>query len=155
MQISYLADYPEFILPLAEGRLEQYRELLPNYTLGTHVRKLEAHLNRDSLPIAWVAHSDNSALGTAALRVCDLEGREDLTPWLGGVYVLPKFRRRGIGTALSDVVERKAATLGVRTLYLFTLDQQHWYGELGWLPFQPCKWCGQPGDIMVKSLGAA
>jgi GNAT superfamily N-acetyltransferase len=152
MRISYLADHPEFIEPIAKARLEHYRELLPDYTLETHVKKLEAHLNRDTLPIAWVAHSENEAFGMSALRPHDLEGREDLTPWLGGVYVFPQFRRRGIGTALCRVVERQAAALGFRTLYLFTLDRQNWYGALGWQSLEPCTWCGRPGDIMVKSL---
>ena len=151
MHLSYLADHPEFIVPLAQGRLEHYRDLLPDYTLETHMNKLKTHLNYDSLPIAWVAYSDSNVFGMAALRVHDLDGREDLTPWLGAVYVLPQFRRHGIGTALCKVVEQKAATLGVRTLYLFTLDKRRWYNSLGWLDFEPCTWCGQPGDIMVKS----
>ena len=155
MRISYLTDHPEFILPLAEGRFEHFRDLLPDYTLEMHVRKLEAHMNRDALPIAWVSHSNTEVFGTAALRPDDLEGREDLTPWLGGVYVLPQFRRRGIGTALCGTVERNATARGVHTLYLFTLDKQPWYGALGWAPFQPCTWRGQRGDIMVKSLDAA
>jgi GNAT superfamily N-acetyltransferase len=54
-------------------------------------------MNRDELPIAWVAHANGQLLGTAALRVHDLEGREDLTPWLGGVFVDSEFRGRGIG----------------------------------------------------------
>ncbi len=80
MHISYLADYPEYILPLAQGRLEHYRDLLPDYTVETHVNKLKAHMNYDSLPIASVAHSDGEVFGMAALRVHDLDGREDLTP---------------------------------------------------------------------------
>ena len=155
MRMSYLSDHPEFIHPLAQGRLEHFRNLLADHTLETHVATLQAHMNRDVLPIAWVAHSDTEAFGTAALRVHDLEGREDLTPWLGGVYVLPQFRRRGIGTALCAEVERKAAALGVRILYLFTLDRQGWYSALGWTRFEACTWRGCPGDIMVKSPARA
>ena len=65
-------------------------------------------MNRDQLPIAWVAHANGQLLGTAALRVHDLEGREDLTPWLGGVFVGSQFRRRGIGAALCATVEEAA-----------------------------------------------
>ena len=155
MRISYLADHPEFIASLARGRFEHYRDLLPEYTLQTHITKLQAHLNRDALPIAWVAHADGHALGTAALRTHDLDGREDLTPWLGAVYVLPEFRRRGVGTALCATVEGKARELRVHTLYLFTLDRQPWYVTLGWVPFQSCTWRGCAGDIMVKTLDAA
>ena len=82
----------------------------------------------------------------------DLEGREDLTPWLGGVFVLPAFRRQGIGSALCAAVEEHAQRTGVKTLYLFTLDQQSMYARLGWRHFDPCVWRGFKGDIMVKRL---
>jgi N-acetylglutamate synthase-like GNAT family acetyltransferase len=155
MHISYLTERPEFIPALAQALLDHYRDILTDDTIGTRVAKLQAHMNRDVLPISWVAHSDTEVFGTASLRIHDLEGREDLTPWLGGVYVLPQFRRRGIGAALCATVEGKATGLGVRTVYLFTLDRQRWYSTLGWNLFEPCTWRGRRGDIMVKSLHAA
>jgi len=104
------------------------------------------------LPIAWVAHANGQLLGTAALRVHDLEGREDLTPWLGGVLVGSRFRRRGIGAALCATVEEAARSRGIQTLYLFTLDKQAWYLRQGWTVFAPCVWHERPGDIMSKEL---
>jgi N-acetylglutamate synthase-like GNAT family acetyltransferase len=93
--------------------------------------------------------------GTAALRVQDFEGRENLTPWLGGLLVTAQFRRRGIGSALCRVVEEKARALGVQTLYLFTLDKQAWFAATGWIMSEPCSWRGHPGNIMKKQLYAA
>ena len=112
-------------------------------------------MNRDKLPIAWVAHANGQLLGTAALRVHDLEGREDLTPWLGGVFVGSHFRRRGIGAALCAAVEDEARSRGIQTLYLFTLDKQAWYSRLGWTAIGPCVWQERPGDIMCKQLQTA
>jgi N-acetylglutamate synthase-like GNAT family acetyltransferase len=112
-------------------------------------------MNRDKLPIAWIAHANGQLLGTAALRVHDLEGREDLTPWLAGVFVGPQFRRRGIGTALCATVEKAARSRGIQTLYLFTLDKQAWYSRLGWSVIGPCVWHQRPGDIMCKQLHTA
>lgn len=97
-------------------------------------------MNRDKLPIAWVAHANGQLLGTAALRVHDLQGREDLTPWLGGVFVGSHFRRHGIGAALCATVEAEARSRGIQTLYLFTLDKQAWYSRLGWTELAPCVW---------------
>jgi len=154
VQVSYLSEHPEFIPTLASALLAHYGDLLPEDSFETRAEKLRRHLNRDSLPIAWVAHSEAGVAGTAALRVHDLEGREDLTPWLGGVYVLPEHRRRGVGAALCATVERKAASLGVQTLYLFTLDRQTWYADMGWRPFDHCTWRGQAGAIMRKQLDA-
>jgi N-acetylglutamate synthase-like GNAT family acetyltransferase len=109
-------------------------------------------MNRDELPIAWVAHANGKLLGTAALRVHDLEGREDLTPWLGGVFVASQFRRRGIGAALCATVEEAAQSRGIQTLYLFTLDKQEWYLRQGWTLLAPCVWHERSGDIMSKTL---
>jgi N-acetylglutamate synthase-like GNAT family acetyltransferase len=108
-------------------------------------------MNRDKLPIAWVAHASGQLLGSAALRVHDLEGREDLTPWLGGVFVGSHFRRRGIGAAaLCATVEDEARSRGIQTLYLFTLDKQAWYSRLGWTVLAPCVWHQWPVDTMRK-----
>jgi N-acetylglutamate synthase-like GNAT family acetyltransferase len=151
MQISRLIDQPQFIETLAPWIWEHWRPILTEDTLQDRIAKLQSHLNSNTLPMAWVAHDGSNALGTAALRVHDLPGREDLTPWLGGVFVDPQFRHQGIGTELCKVVAQNAVTLfGIETLYLFTLDQQAWYESLGWKLKEPCSWCGQPGAIMFK-----
>ena len=150
--ISYLIEHPEYIPELAQWLFEQWGSTLGEETPDARIEKLEAHMNRDRLPIAWVAHANGQLLGTAALRVHDLEGREDLTPWLGGVFVRSHFRRQGIGAALCDAVEDKARSRAIHTLYLFTLDKQAWYSRLGWSILGPCVWQQRSGDIMCKRL---
>jgi len=140
---------------LASALLEHHRDVMPEDTLETRASKLRMHLNRDALPIAWVAHSEAGVAGIAALRVNNLERREDLTPWLGGVYLLSEHRGRGVCTTLCATVEQKAASLGVHTLYLFTIDRQAWYANMGWRLFAYCSWRGQQGDIMQKQRDAA
>ena len=155
VRISYLIDYPEYVPQLAQWLFEQWGSILGEKTLQARIKKLNAHINRDQLPIAWVAHANGQLLGTASLRVHDLEGREDLTPWLGGVFVGAQFRRRGIGAALGATVEVAARTRGIHTLYLFTLDTQAWYLRQGWTVLAPCVWHERPGDIMSKTLQSA
>src|SRR5437016_13678318 len=92
---------------------------------------------------------------TPALRVHDLEGREDLSPWFGGVFVGSHFRRQGIGSALCATVEDGARSREIQTLYLFTLDKQAWYSRLGWTVLGPCVWQQRPGEIMRKQLQRA
>ncbi|MGH8583542.1 MAG: hypothetical protein ACREWG_12315, partial [Gammaproteobacteria bacterium] len=58
MHISYLADHPEFIMTLVRWSLEQWRFVLPEDTAATRTAKFQSHLNRDVLPVAWVAHCD-------------------------------------------------------------------------------------------------
>jgi GNAT superfamily N-acetyltransferase len=153
--ISYVADQPTLADQLVPGLVEHWASIIPGYTADARSAKFRAHMNRDRLPIAWVAHDGGKALGTAALRVCDLEGREDLTPWLGGVYVAPQFRGRGIASALCAVVEHKARQLGASVLYLFTTDQSGLYAQLGWKFFEHIQWHGHDGEIMVKHFGGA
>mgnify|MGYP000966310126 CR=1 FL=1 len=156
MNISLLADHPEFIETLAPWVAKHWRPILTHTTAESCAAKFQTHLNSTMLPIAWVAHQGTKVCGTASLRVHDLPGREDLTPWLGGIYVASEFRNRGIGGALCAVAEQQAKSLfGVTTLYLFTLDRQDWYGKLGWRTFEPCTWCGRAGDIMLKELRGA
>src|SRR6266480_1250653 len=108
VRISYLIHHPEYIPQLAQWLFEQWGPVLGEKNLEVRIKKLQAHMNRDELPIAWVAHANGQLLGTAALRVHHLEGREDLTPWLGGVFVGPQFRRQGIGAALCAAGENQA-----------------------------------------------
>ena len=155
VRISYLIDHPDYIPLLAQWLFEQWDAILGEKTTETRIKKLKAHMNRDQLPIAWVAHANGQLLGTAALRVHDLEEREDLTPWLGGVFVASQFRRRGLGAALCTTVEEAARSRGIQTLYLFTLDKQQWYLRQGWTLLAPCVWHELPGDIMSKRLQPA
>jgi N-acetylglutamate synthase-like GNAT family acetyltransferase len=152
LRIGYLIDHPEYMPQLAQWLFEQWGGILREKTPEIRIRKLKAHMNRDQLPIAWVAHANGQLLGTAALRVHDLEGHEDLTPWLGGVFVGSQFRHRGIGGVLCATVEEVAQSQGIETLYLFTLDKQEWYLRQGWKVLAPCVWHERPGDIMSKVL---
>ena len=95
VRISYLIEHPEYIPQLAQWLFEQWDTILGEKTPKARIEKLKAHMNRDELPIAWVAHANGQLLGTAALRVGDLEGREDLTPWLGGVICRLTFSSSG------------------------------------------------------------
>jgi len=155
VQISYLVEHTQYIPQLAQWLFEEWGPILGEKTPEARIKKVKAHVNRDELPIAWVAHANGQVLGTASLRVHDLEGREDLTPWLGGVFVGSKFRRRGIGEALCVTVENAARLRGVQILYLFTLDKQAWYSRQGWTVLAPCVWHKRTGEIMSKRLQTA
>ena len=153
MEISYLADYPEFIDTLAPWVFAHWQPILGDVSPAARVAKFRTHLNKASLPIALVAHDKDEVFGTASLRVHDLPGREDLSPWLGGVFVGEEYRGQGIGRRLCAAVEDKAkAMFPGQMLYLFTLDRQQWYQDQGWSLREACSWCGRDGVIMDKRL---
>jgi N-acetylglutamate synthase-like GNAT family acetyltransferase len=155
MELSYLEDHPEFIPVLAPPIVSHYESMDPEENIKSRTAKLRLHMNKNNLPIAWVAHSNAEVFGMAALRVHDLEGREDLTPWLAGVFVRSEHRRRGIASALCRVVEEKAWSMGFETLFLFTTDQQSLYSRLGWQLWQEGAWQGNRVDIMIKTRATA
>ena len=150
MHISYLADRPELASQLIPELLEHWSYIFPDQTAAGRAAKFKAHENHDELPIAWIAHDGDMALGTAALRKADLEGRADLGPWLGGVFVSSRHRGRGIATELCRVVEAKAYALRVSRLYLFTHGQESFYERLGWITLEPVVWHGHRCSIMSK-----
>jgi GNAT superfamily N-acetyltransferase len=133
VRISYLTEHPEYIPQLAQWLFEQWDAILGEETPDARINKLKAHMNRDKLPIAWIAHANGQLLGTAALRVHDLDGREDLTPWLAGVFVGSRFRRQGIGAALCAAVEdelaRERATLCICSRLTSRRGIHAWAGQ--------------------------
>ena len=150
MQIDLLADRPADIDVLVSPMFEYWRRVPTDDTLEARRGRLQGHLNRTHLPMAWVAHDKGVVLGTAALRVTDLPGFDHLTPWLGGVFVLPEHQSRGIGAALCRHVESCAAQMGHAQLYLFTLDRQSLYKRLGWRCLLKGSWQGLDADVMTR-----
>lgn len=151
MRISFLADYPDFVLQLAPEISEHWRHVLTDETIEIREEKLRQHMNKIELPLALVVHQDGEVLGTAALRANELEGYEHLSPWLGGVFVRRPYRGRGIASALCSAIEQKAWLLGFAEIYLFTPDQQRLYARLGWSKFEETSWRGIDADVMIKT----
>ena len=150
LRISYLKDHPQLAAQLIPGFLDHWHYVFPDDTAERRLAKFRSHENYDVLPIAWIAHDGDIALGTAALRQSNLEGREDLGPWLAGLYTDPRFRRWGVASGLCRVVEGKAVELGATKLYLSTHGQESLYEQLGWSRLEPAMWHGYACSIMWK-----
>ena len=155
MRIDYLADHPEYVQALAPAIWAHWRDALPEDTTVAHrVAKLHAHMQKAALPMALVAHEHGQVFGTAALRLHDLEERNELSPWLGGVFVLPSWRGKGIASALCRAVKEHASAMGIPALYLFTPHQQALYERLGWSTVESAEWRGICGSIMLANTAA-
>ena len=59
--ISYLADTGQLVGQLVPGLLDHWRTLLPEDTFDARMRRFRAHMNRDEMPIAWLAHEGDRA----------------------------------------------------------------------------------------------
>jgi len=64
----------------------------------------------DNDAVALVAVVSGQAVGTVTLKSDDWRPREDLSPWLGGLFVLPEHRGRGIAGRLVATAGRGASS---------------------------------------------
>jgi len=153
MQIEYLQDYPSLIPELGSLHFAQWGHLRPDETLECRTRRLEAACGRGGVPSVVVALEDGALRGSAMLLAHDMDARQDLTPWLAGVYVVAEHRRRGYGSALVTRIESEAAALGIERLYLWTPDMMAFYSRLGWISEERCAYLGAEVTMMSKHLG--
>ena len=132
LEILPLKEHPEAIPIVAKWRFDQWGHQIPGSSLETFTQFLQKGLSDDGLPQTWIALSSHRVAGVASLSEQDMHTRQDLSPWLVGVYVDKADRGQGIGSALVSYVVERAAEMGIETLWLFTPDQEHFYQRLGW-----------------------
>lgn len=70
-------------------------------------------------------------IGFVSIWNNDLPFRQDLTPWLAGLYVKEKYRKHGIGTLLQEKCIQVVKELGYNKLYLIT-EHENYYERNGW-----------------------
>jgi predicted N-acetyltransferase YhbS len=110
-----------------------HREFWSNtarHTPETLAALLRQATRDDAIPLSLLALCGDVPVGTVNLIECDDENRSHLTPWLAALFVLPSYRRRGIGSLLVRTLEERAAALRIVCLYLGT-DNPSFYARLG------------------------
>lgn len=91
----------------------------------------------EGIPQTYVAFVDGMIAGTYSLWRCDLQSRQDLFPWFGGLFVDQNFRGKTYNGAklgeimLNDSYDR-LKNLGYTQVYLFTEKSADYYIRNGW-----------------------
>ncbi len=153
--IRYLADQPEVIPVIASWIYNEWSFLYAGKTRRYVEDFLRERLHKKKLPITLVASLRGKPVGTVSLKESDLETRPDLTPWVTSLFVVERFRGKGIGARLMDAVELKAARLGIKKLFLFTADPDlatRFYSRLGWHRKEETEYQSYRVIIMEKKL---
>jgi predicted N-acetyltransferase YhbS len=155
MRIEYLADRAEFIPELAALHFRAWGHLRPGQTLEARIERLRARCGHRQIPTVLVATMGDEILGSAMLLTHDMDAREDLSPWLAGVYVKSAYRRQGIATRLIRRTEEEAATLQIRRLYLYApTSVEPFYSRRGWQLMERCEYKGISVAVMHKPIEA-
>ena len=135
IKIYNLADKPEFIETVVKWIYEEWGKNNFNYW-NSWVR---SSLLKDDVPQTLIALVDGELAGTASLWRCDLQSRQDLFPWFGGLYVSIEFRGKEfngekIGSALIKYSIDVLKSLSFKKAYLFTEKETSYYERFGWKP---------------------
>ncbi|MBS0286697.1 MAG: GNAT family N-acetyltransferase [Proteobacteria bacterium] len=71
IDIAYLKDCPQHLPLIAQWIFNEWGHYNPVSSLDRAKSKLNEHLNKDSLPITFVALENNQPVGTCSLRIND------------------------------------------------------------------------------------
>ena len=124
IEIKLLADCPENYIPqLAELWKEEIGRIwAPALNIENIIQRFMQHVNKDMLPIMYVAVDNNTPIAMACLRVT--EGiMPELTPWLGGLVVAPKYRKSHVMSSLVKCCISKAKHFGHSNIYIVAFDK--------------------------------
>ena len=130
---DYLKNYPEHITTCAQWSFSQWGHYTPQKTLKNFIESRMEYLNDDILPLTFLAFD-----GLIPVGMCSLVKSKDichqLLPWLTTLYVIPKYRKRGIGRLLEEKICVKAREMGYKKIYCFTSDKSVvlWYKKHNW-----------------------
>lgn len=155
IKIVNLAEHLDVTPTLAAWILDEWPHFLsPGATLETLAARLAERTTPHTIPETFVAFEGDRPIGMSSLVKYDMEARRDLSPWLAGVYVLPEFRNRGVGSRLVRAVMQETRALSIEQLYLFTPDKMSFYERLGWHAVECTVYRGIDVTIMVYEASA-
>jgi predicted N-acetyltransferase YhbS len=152
LKIELLADHQNLVPLLAEWFYREWGGRSSNDTLQVFSERLLGRMNRDKPPLTLVAFNDKDPVGTAALKIREMETHPQYRYWLGSVYVTGNQRGLGIGSALVEAVIREAERLKIPELYLYTRVSESLYSRLGWKEIERTFFRGRIVTIMKQDI---
>jgi putative hydrolase of the HAD superfamily len=152
VELKLLADCSEWTHLLATWFYEEWGHRRPGNTVDQVERRVAKRMNRNALPITWVALKGAEPVGSASLILREMETHPRYLHWLAGVYVDQSFRGRGLGSRIVQLAAVEAQWLGIRELYIYTRSHELFYSRLGWKSVERAPYHGREVVIMVRDL---
>ena len=148
-EIVHLADRPELAETLADALTLEWPEWYGRIGREAAVAEMRERAQRDAIPLGLVALEDGQLVGTAALNPSSIPTHPHLTPWLGGLWVAPAARGRGLGEALVGACRAEAARLGFERLYAATATARSLFLRDGWEEMETVTLDAHPGELIA------
>jgi GNAT superfamily N-acetyltransferase len=155
MKCVLLYDRRDAIPVVARWYYEEWGRDIPDNSAEKCAAWLAPLLNHDRAPLHLVAVEGPTVLGTATIKLREMDLFPEREHWLGGVFVAPEFRARGVAAALSRHALELAPSLGIAELYLQTdrLDGGL-YAKVGFEALERAQNEGHEVLVMRKNLRA-
>ncbi len=152
--IAYLRDYKEYVDALGLWSFDTWFKYHPlGTTRKSQILKYKRHFNINTLPLTLIALTeDNKLIGMCSL-IEDEGIRCDLKPWLSTLYVVPSYRKQGVGKELISAIKKIARKMNYEVLYLLTSPESiGYFAKLGYSFIEESELNGHPVSIMEISL---
>jgi GNAT superfamily N-acetyltransferase len=154
-----LPDVPEHLELILQWNFRVWGDRIPGYDLegwrAFYDRALShAHDGYQGEELVWaILDGSDRCLGSIALvQEDDLEGFDDLTPWIAAFVIDPELRHKGLGRAVVEMVEAWSRVQGIHTLYLWTDIYAPWYASQGYSEVAKTKVGEIDAVVMKKEL---
>lgn len=145
--VHSMAGHPDWIAASAGWWHPQWGAGM-GFSLEGAVEAITALTVPGSGQAALIGLVDGQPAGSVFLVDRDLDTHTHLKPWLAGLFVLPEFRRHGLGEQLVTTLLAEAHTLGYEQLHLYTATPD-FYRKRGWQTVESLVLHGVPHEVMA------
>ncbi len=154
MNFELLADREDAILTIARWYFGEWGHFGEGTSIEQFRDNLGKALHRDRVPLVVLAVECDAVIGVAELKFREMDIYPEKEHWLGGVFVPPQHRGRGIASRVAGRVPEIAESFGIAKLHLQTerLDGGL-YARLGWRALEPVHYKGREVLVMERQLG--
>ena len=153
MLITTLADRPDLAFTVARWHWEtsyRARGLPMSWALSA----LDAHVGAGTIPATLVVLDRGEPLGTLGLVAHEPSDvyREEHSPWMTHLFVVPPARGRGLGSLLLRAGEKYARSLAFPRVYTRVGGNADWFLRQGWSPLRAAEGPGGARYDLWKRL---
>jgi len=151
MRLELLGAHRHFISRIASLLHDEWGSLPPWASLSEIEKRFTALADAETDIFTLVALSaEDGFLGTASVKLHELENHPDKQHWLGEVFIPRSLRGQGIGSTLIRECLCQSAAHGIKVLHLYTPDQQALYERFGWREIETTTVNGEHVSIMAS-----